>query len=515
MESECSRCHRKFQSSTEEMTVCPACLREEFAVAPKVSVSERQESDIIKQGNDISLRRAAARAERLSGGLQTGSSLTPHGALRFVLGVVIFFVCIGLFMYGSSLEEWQRRLFLPDAAQRAVSILLCWVAAVLVLSSSRQNRWLLYPIVLFMFIAGWFMPSFWATVDEHKKKDAAVAIASSKVGEEAVRAAAKNARADRVLTEEELSVYREKKQREGAAINYGIYFDIRDLDMRQKVRDALVRLLEAEICIPYTRGKGTLFIVAHAAGGARNIAPMMERFGELNYVNQTEGIYEVVYSPEKVYASSPYPSEVLSSANDVSFVPANLAELRNLLDPKRVLMAANVLASANVKEGREDVRRALSEVLRDPWTSESGTYKALVEALAVYAPAGDREAVDTCRKYFLNCRLAHRLPSPIVMELLIREVPSEMVGPVVDLWRSNPVEWGSVLAQLGTMSQDHLLEMLEETSSNQLKVHIIKHLETNGTPEAVPMVKKYLDHPDPAVSHAARTTLSALDVSSR
>ncbi len=497
------------------MTVCPACVRDEFGAAPKSGKTSDHEA--LKLENDLSLRRAAARAERLSDGLQTGSSLSPHGALRFVLGIAIFLCCVGIFMYCSSLEAWQLRQALPEEAQRAVSILLCWVAAALVFSSFRQRRWLIYPLVLFLLLAGWFMPAFWATIAAHKKKEAAVAIASSTVEarEGAAPTKVSSTRSDRVLTEEDLAVYREKKQVEGAAINYGIYVNVRDIDMRQKVRDALVRLLEAEICVPYTRGKGTLFIVARVAGGTRNITPLMARFGDVTYANQSEGIYEVAFSSEKVYTQSPYPSEVLSSPNDVSFVTANLAELRNLLDTKRVLMAAQVLASADVQEKRGEVHRAIVEVLRDPWTSESGTYKALMEALAVYAPAGDRESVDLCRKYFLNCRIAHRLPSPLVMELLIREVPSEMVAPVVDLWRSNPVEWSSVLAQLGTSSQDYLLEMLEETSDNHLKTYIIKHLESNGTPEAAPAVEKYLNHPDPAVSHAARTTLNALNVHGR
>ncbi len=509
MESECSRCHRKFQSSTEEMTVCPACLREEFAAAPRTR--EARQNAALKHENDVSLRRASARAERLSSGLQSGSLLMPHGALRFLLGVVIFLICIGVFMYGSGLEDWQRRMFLPEEAQRAVSILLCWVAAALVFSS-RFNKWIVYPTMLFLLVVGWFMPDFWQMLNDRKKKEVAVAIASSRAGawDETADAEKQPVRPGRVLSEEDLAVYREKKQHDGAVVNYGIYFNVRDLDMRQKVRDALVRLLEAEICVPYTRGKGTLFIVARSAGGTRDISALLARFGELNYHSAGEGIYEIVFSPEKVYAVSPYPSEVFSSPHDESFVPANLAELSNLLDPRRVLMAANVLASANVAERRAEVRKVLGDVLRDPWTSEAGTYKALVEALATYATSGDREAVDICRRYFLSCRIAHRLPSPVVMELLIREVPSEMVGPVVDLWRSNPQEWSAVLSQLGTMSQDYLLEMLEETSSNQLKVSIIRHLESHGTPEAVPTVTKYLKHPDPAISHAARITLSAL-----
>ncbi len=514
MESECSRCHRKFQSSTEEMTVCPACLREEFAVAPKSNAGKEREA--IKHENEISFRRAAARAERLSGGLQTGSSLTPHGTLRFVLGIVIFLICTAIFMLGSFLEDWQLRTYLPVNAQRPLSILLCWAAAALVFSS-RRNKLITYPLVLFFAVSGLFMPTFWAGMSAQARRGAAIAIAASRGDEAGAGAEADKAPAVviRALTEEDLAIYREKRQTEGDVVNYGIYIDVREISMRQKVRDALIRLLEAEICVPYTRGKGTLFVVARAVGGMRNITPLMKRFGELTYSSHPEGIYEVAFSPEKVCAARAFPSEVLSSPEHPSFVEANLLELRNLLEPRRVRMAAHLLASANVQEKSEEIRQALTEVLRDPWASEPGTYQTLVEALAVYAAPGDKDAVDMCRKYFLNSRLAHRPPSPAVMELLIREVPNEMVAPVVELWRSNPVEWGSVLAQLGTMSQEYLLEMLAETESNQLKSYIIKHLEVHGTPEAAPAIRPYLDHPDPSVSRAARATLDALEVHMR
>ncbi len=510
MESECSRCHRKFQSSNGEMTVCPACLRKEFVQAPRVGTGREQSA--IKQGNTLSLRRASARAERLSGGLQSGSSLTPHSSLRLVLGIVIFLICTLIFLVVSNLEAWQVRSILPEGAQRPFSILLCWSAAALVFFSSRQNKWLIYPLVAFFLVSGWFMPSFWSAISAQQKRGTAVAIASSRA-DNAGEEEEKNVRSStpRALTEDDLSIYREKRQMEGAVVNYAIYFDVRDLELRQKVRDALVRMLEAEICVPYTRGKGSLFVVARSVGGTRNITPLLKRFGELTYASTSDGIYEVVFSPEKVRTNSSFSSEVLSSPSDPSFVEANIAELHNLLDPKRVAMSAGLLASANVQDERAKVRAALAEVLRDPWASEPGTYQALVEALAVYALPGDKETVDLCRKYFLSSRVAHRPPAPAVVELLIREVPQEMIAPVVELWRSNPVEWESVLVQLGTLSQDYLLEMLSETENTQFMTSILKHLEQHGTPEAASVVRNFINHPAARVSQAARATLRALE----
>ncbi len=510
METECSRCHRKFHASNHDQTVCPNCLREEFSFSP-AKRSAGKTGSAIRQGNDMALRRAAARAERLSDGFQTGAALSPHAALRFVLGIVIYIICMLIFMVASGMEEWQVQSFLPGESQRVLSVLLCWVAAGLVFTSSWQSKWMLYPIVIFFVVSGWFMPDFWHGMASREKKETAAAIAASRVENSSHEpAGGLSARSSRDLTEEDLAIFRDKKQKEGDAVNYAVYINTRDVGLRQSMRTTLARLLEAKSCAAYTRAQGTLFILTNAAGGTRNISRLAARFGDLNYASPFEGIYEVAFLPDKVHAVSRYSSEVLATPTDPAFVEANLAELRNLLDPHRVRTAAAMLASANVQEKRDEVRTAILEVLRDPWAAEPETYRALIDALVVYAIAGDKETVDACRSYFLNCRLAKRVPSAPVMELLIHEAPGEMVAPVVELWCSNPVEWDSMLTQLGTRPQEHLLEVLEGTQSLQLIGAILKHLERNGTPEAAPVVKKYVSHPDSLISRTARAALRVL-----
>ncbi len=496
------------------MTVCPQCLRDEFA--PARPVHEQKASKSIKQVNELSRRRAEARAERLSDGIQTGSAFGPHGTLRFVTGVVVFLICSSIFLFCSKLEPWQVESFLPESAQRPLSIIFCWVAAILVFRS-RCNKWLVYPVVIFFLVAGWFTPDIWFGLAAREKRETAAAIASSRADrvdetlDSPDASARKNAGNGRELTEEDLAIFREKRQAEGDVVNYGIYINTRDVGLRQSIRDTLARLLVAESCVPYTRGQGSLFIVSRSAGGKRNIGRVVARFGDLNYANPSEGIYEVDFSADKVCAVSHFPSDVLASPTHESFVAANLAELRNLLDPHRIATAANALAAANVKSLRGDVRAALKDVLRDPWTSEPETYKALIEALVIYAEPGDKVAVDMCRKYFLYGRSTRRTPSAPVMDLLIREVPGEMVAPVVELWCSNPVEWGSTLSLLGTRPQPLLLDVLSRTDSLQLIGSILKHLENNGTPEAIPAVKQYTSHSDSLISRSARNTLRALE----
>ncbi len=511
MEAECSRCHRKFQSSTEEMTVCPSCLRKEFSAAP--AVDKGTKADSIKQGNQLSYRRAAARAERLSEDMQTGSAFGPHGVLRFVLGVVIFLIGAVMLMVDAELESALRGGFLPESAKLPLSVLLSSAAALLVFTSSRQYKWLIYFLVLVFVAAGCFMPSFWEGVVARNKKETAIAIASSKVGlgETETPEEPKVVRAPCELTEEDLAIYWGKRQSEGQAVNFAIYVNERDVAMRQSIRDALVRLLEAGGCVPYTRAKGSLYIVSRSVGGTRNITRTLERFGNVTYANIEDGVYEVSFSPEKVNAVSPYTADDLSLPHSESFVAANIAELRNLVDPRRVRTAADTLAAANVQTGRVDIRKALIEVLRDPWGSKPEAYQSLAEALAVYATPGDKETVDICRKYFLHSRTIRRIPSHKVTELLIREVPGEMISPMVDLWCADPVEWRDMLAQLGTRPEEQLLEVLDKTHDAQLIVSILKHLEEQGTPEAIPAVKRFVDHPDARVGRTARTTLEVLE----
>ncbi len=483
--------------------MCPDCLREEFAAATPRAV------DSVRRANEASMRRQAARAARMSGGFQSGTAFSAYGKLRFALGLVIFLICAFIFMVGAAPHGENTYSLLPVESQRPVSIIFCWVAAVLVLTSTRRYKALIYPLVLFFVAAGWFMPTFWKSLADGQKKIAADAVAASEV-KSAADEGEKKGGYGHELTESDLAIFREKKQVKGNNVHFAIYISTRDVYLRQDLRDAIARLLEADSCEAFTRGQGSLFIVSGAAGGVRNISSTAARFGDLNYAGPAEGIYEVAFIPDKVNAVSRFTTEMLTTPSNPSFVSANIAELRCLLAPHRVRAAAVALKDANVQVLRRDIYDTLVEVLRDPWLTEPDTYEALVEAMVAYAPHGEKSAVELARKYFRSCRVNQRKPSAAVLELLIREVPDEMVAPVVDLWVANPVEWEGILSQLGERPQKRLLELLESTDSLQLIGTILKHLETHGTQEAMPVVKKFLDHEDSLISRTAKATQRAL-----
>ncbi len=508
MELECSRCHRKFQSSSEGTTVCPDCLREEFGTAPPLVIDEK--NDPIIKAAKAANRRQAARAEQWYEGYRHGGSFSASSKLRFALGIVLFLICLFLFMLSSGDIYGVEFRLIPETAKLPVSLLFCWVAAALVFTSTRRHKAVVTLTTLFLLAAGWFMPDAWRALEEAKP----VSPVETELADEAKPAAEDipMVRKKRVLTESDLTIFREKRHESPATVHYAIYVDTHDNEVRQSMRDTLARLLEAGSCVAYTRAQGALFIVERAAGGTRNIARLLSRFGRPYYAIPAEGIYEVNFDSEKSNVICRFSDEVLGTPSNPSFVSANLTELRSVLDPHRVRLAATALRNANVEVLREDIRDTLVSVLRDPWASVPDTYTALVEALAVYAPEGDREAVDVTRKYFLTMRSA-RLPiSSSVLSMLIRETPEEMVAPVVELWCTDPVAWNGTLEQLGTLPQDNLLDVLKSSNSLQIQGAILKHLEKFGTPEAIPAVQPFADHSDSLISRAAKATLKALNL---
>ncbi len=467
-------------------------------------------NDPINKAVKAASRRQVARAERLSEGYQKGGAFSASSKLRFGFGLFLFLICLILFMLSSGDFYGVEFRLIPESAKRPVSLIFCCVASALIYSSTRRHMTLVYLMSIFMLVAGWFMPEAWKALENARPAPPPISPEHVDDDKASTEDEEPSSRRKKVLSEEDLAIFREKRHDSPATIHYAIYIDSRDNELRQSMRDTLARLLEAGSCVAYTRAQGSLFIVERAAGGTRNIARQLSRFGRVYYAIPAEGIYEIRFDSEKANVICRFSDEVLATPANASFVGANLAELRAVLDPQRVRLAATALANANVEVLREDIRDTLVLVLRDPWASVPDTYQALVEALVVYAPEGDKEALDICRKYFLACRASHLPPSPSVMAMLIREAPDEMVSPVVELWCANPVAWNAMLEQLGTRSQEALLDVLKTTDSIQIQGAILKHLEKYGTPEAVPAVEPFAKHPDSLISRAAAATLRAL-----
>ena len=96
------------------------------------------------------------------------------------------------------------------------------------------------------------------------------------------------------------------------------------------------------------------------------------------------------------------------------------------------------------------------------------------------------------------------------MQLLIKEVPDEMVAPVVEMWAANPVAWNGILSSLGEKAEEEIIKLLSHTDKLQLINTILDYLGEFGTAKAVPTVQKLLQHPDSIISHSAKNTLDIL-----
>lgn len=485
------------------MTVCPDCVKSEFAAAPQIGEEERlSDTSEFRRAS----RRQHDRAMRIRRDLQDDVLFNVSGKLRCALGITIFLVCMFFFMLGDSPTFSTPISRLDIDSQRFISVGICWLAAGLVFISFRRHKLLISIVGIAMMVLGWFAPEIWRykhvepLPDEPKKVEKKV-----RVEPETVAAPKPGA----VMKPEDLQVFYESRDKNPHMAHYAIYMTHQDSASRSIIRDALTRLLEAEYTRAYTRADGALFVVTNARGGLRNISRLLARFGRVAYAKPEEALYEVSFMPEHANMVCLYSSDVLGNPHNPAFVQANLAEIR-CLDPLRVRTAAQTLKNANVRALRKDVHSTLLSVLQEPWQSEQDTHRSLIEALVTYAPAKDKRTIDFCRNYFHNCRSRREPTSAAVMELLIREVPEEMVAPVVEMWSVNPVAWNSILASLGDKAEDEIIALLSKTEKLQLISTILNYMGEYGSAKSLPAVEKLTQHPDSIISHAAKNTLETL-----
>lgn len=498
------------------MSICPECLKAEFSSASKLDATElRALRDEYRGAN----QRQAARAERMNLGYLSGEAFSTAGKIRFGIGVFLFLVCLFIFLIGESNPSATPITELDVSEQRVFSIVFCWVAAGFVYFSTRRRPKVVFPVVAFLIVIGWFMPNLWSMVSNMVKPAAVVAVAEKTNPEDTVIEPTENRR---VLSDDDLSVYTQHAKKVRHLTHYGIYVDVQDPRARGIIRDAFTRLLHAENTKPYTRSNGALFVVENIHADRRDISDVLSRIGRVTYADVQSGIYEVLYDAEKANMVSQYSAEVLISPQSTVFVTANLSELK-CLDPMRVRMAARTLKGADVSYSRGDVRDVLVEVLNEPWENDPETYAALVDAAMVYAgrPSANsgenapRQAiVDHCWQYFNMRFKQHREVSDEIINFLIEERKDDMVDPIVEYWSKDPVGWNNVLLALSARAhegvQARLLELLQSTSSIGTINAIMRYLQAEGTSAAIPVVEKFESHSDSMIRYAARTTLEAL-----
>ncbi len=503
MEKECSKCRRKFHATQEDISVCPECLKNEFATAaPKLSADEHA---ALMAEYHSSMRRQSARAETMGGIYASGHAFNVAGTLRLALGLGIFAVCGFIFLV-SDTDNGITFLTNEDLeSQRLFSMIFCVVSAGLVVTASVYYKKTVYALGLFILLMGWFMPNMLQAAMKEAAKAKAAVMATQKQ-----QNASTDENADGpVMTEADLQVFTSLKTIANRITHYAVFIDNQDSRARGIVRDALNRLLQAEYTRAYTRANGALYVATNVLGSRKNISQILSRFGTVTYAEPARGLYEIRFDNDKANLVSQFSPDVLTSPMNPSYVTANLSELR-CVDPMRVRMSARSLANSNVRVLRGEIRAALLEVLAEPWESDPDTYAALIDAMVTYSQKQDPEATAICFNYFETRRELKREVAPDVIRYLILQKPEAMVRPMVDMWCENPIAWADMLDLLGYRVQNHLVSILQKTNDIRLTGSILKYLEEHGTKDAIPAVQPLLEHSDSIIRHSAKSTLNAL-----
>lgn len=498
MSNVCSKCGKKFTSSRSFQKVCPECLSSEFADAFQM---EETEVAAIRERQAAAARRQHARMAKLLKAYKDGTMFNMTGKIMFCVGLFIVAFCnLVFYLDGRSLIYWGVE-GMDIAAKQAVSVSLSVVGALLLVFSTRRFKTVMFGFSVFVVLLGWHAPTLW-------KPSKGVSLHADK---EKALAASKDADvADTPITEDELSVFYELREKMPRCTHYAIFMDNQDPAVRSLVRDALTRLLDAEYTRAYTRTNGILYVVANASGDRQKVASIVERIGTIIKSDVSQGIYLVRFDGEKANIVSKYSAEVLSSPMNAAFVTANISELQSL-DAMRIRVAARSLKNADVQMLRGEIRDALVKALKDSWSQDQDTYVALIDALVTYAPSKDKEAVAICEQYFSTRYASMREVLPNVANYLIKEQPDKMVEPIIAYWLANPVLWAQSLRDLSWRVQPKLLELMQGKASIKDLNIILRYLQNNGTSDAIPVVKKLMEHPDSIIRYSAKTTLKTLE----
>lgn len=499
MEAECPRCHKKFQSSGSPHAVCPDCLSKEFAAAAPMSTAEAKE---LRKEQRAADRRREARTKRMADDYNRGDMFNPNGKLYALLAFMIFLCCEFIFMIARDNTQFSSLAELSPSIRRSISFSVCLASAILVIKSSRRHRLVTIPLAFTMAMIGWFTPDLWVRNKEAANSEKTVAKQPQQQQEQTKDETYH-------LTQEDLEPLARLRKDEPRQTHFAIFINRMPLQERERdiLRDAFSRLLRAEYTQAATRGSGVLYTVANSRADARVAGLVAGRFGQV--IREENGVIEVVYDADKANMVCRYSPAVLSSPGNAGFIPANMRELSSV-DPARVRAAALAFRDANTKAMRHDVQEGIAEVLGDPWEREPDTYSALVEALVVYSPPGDKRTIDYCLAYFNSQNTTSAVLSPLVIEELVRQAPDRMVQPVVEHWVEAPDEWGRYLSALGQRAESAVLKVLEKTDNLGTINNSLKFLRQYGTAAALPQLRAMQHHPDSTVRYSVEATLAAV-----
>lgn len=437
------------------------------------------------------LRKQMARARKMGCVELEKKGLQPGQVVMLLLSGALALIAVLLFWI-SSRSDAGILASMPAGNQRAFSLFLNVAAAVLLFLALKRRPVPALAGSVALLAWGWFVPELWPSGER-----VLTAPPVSSAG-----AAAEQKRAT-VLNDEELRILAEAAGKHGAERVWGVYVEAPNDGAREQIRKFLARLSRAARVIAYGRGSGLLFVLEGTPATDGEVQTMATRLGSLLSFSPERRLVETRFDARESHYENEYPPEVLLTVAHPSFVRANLCELY-CFDPARIVSAAQNLEAARTADFHTDIRAALLNVLREPWAGQEYVPKALVQALLVYAPAGDSEVLAVTRRWF-DVFVSMNIGVPdSMMDYLVQNDPEAMVGPLIRLWVGNSVYWEPWLTKLGSAAQPQLLRLLGETKSLQTIGGILRHLEREGTPEALPTVKHFENHGDELIRKAAR-----------
>lgn len=437
------------------------------------------------------LRKQMERARKLGRVELEKKGLQPGQVVMLILSGALALTAVLLFWI-SSRSDAGILANMPAGNQRAFSLFLNMVAAVLLFLALKRR---LVPALAggaVLLVWGWFVPVLWPSGE---RTYAALPHASAEAPAEQKRAT--------VLEDDELRILGEAASKYGADRVWGIYVEAPNDSAREQIRKFLARLSRATRVIAYSRGGGLLFVLESTPATNDEVQAMASRLGSVLTFSPERRLVETRFEARESHYENEYPPDVLLTVTHPSFVRANLGELY-CFDPARIVSAAQNLETARIPDFHADIRATLLNVLREPWNGQEYVPKALLQTLFVYAPAGDNEAIAEAHKWFdvfINLNLG---VTDSMMDYLVQNDPDAMVEPLIRLWVDNSVYWEPWLTKLGAIAQPQLLRLLDETDSLQTIGGILRHLEREGTQDALPALKEFENHGDDLIRKAAR-----------
>lgn len=506
-----------FRATRETQEVCSACLEAEFASG--VSSTEAQHDENVKEYVGAR-KRQIERAARMGRAFRSRSAYSVVGKVRCGLAMVLFLVCVFFFVISDG-EQMTVLNQLDFVYQISISISVAVISSLLLLPSFSRHKIIISSTILLMLTLGATMPLFW----NYKVPESTEY--THTVGSEAALEEAQK-QSGRLLTDKDIPAFVDLERTRPGSVHYCIfircdmadrnttdgvlYFGSMEQSTRNLVRSSLSRQLEgAKVEINNSpNGEGVIFTASNVKAERKNISNMLSRYGEVYFSDAARGVYEILLDSDKIKIGEDVDPMMLLDYHRPGFVEANMRALQSL-DAKLVAAAADRLAKANVPMLRGDVAHRLAQTLQSSWKTEPATYKALAEALVVYARDDEPQLEPLLWEYFESNLKAGRGVSSTVVARLAQIAPQRMKTPVLKLWQSNPAAWNQIAGLLAAELEPFMISQL---SRQDLPVKeltdVLNYIQLYGTAQALPVLSTLESHPDKAVARKVANTISEI-----